>query len=65
MNVIQSELGEVTMLFHCCSIPSPRALVQDPPEIRHTIDLTILSHFWVNIRMINNLLINFYVKIFF
>ncbi|XP_061938433.1 17-beta-hydroxysteroid dehydrogenase 13 isoform X1 [Apis cerana] len=47
VNVIQSELGEVTMLFHCCSIPSPRALVQDPPEIRHTIDLTILSHFWL------------------
>ncbi|XP_043593279.1 17-beta-hydroxysteroid dehydrogenase 13-like isoform X2 [Bombus pyrosoma] len=47
VNIIKSELGEVTMLFHCCSIPSPRALLQDPPEIRHTIDLTILSHFWL------------------
>ncbi|XP_029048374.1 17-beta-hydroxysteroid dehydrogenase 13-like isoform X2 [Osmia bicornis bicornis] len=47
VNNIQSELGEVTMLFHCCSIPSPRALLQDPPEIRHTIDLTVISHFWL------------------
>lgn len=47
VNIIQSELGEITMLFHCCSIPSPRALLQDPPEIRHTIDLTVISHFWL------------------
>ncbi|CAL7941044.1 unnamed protein product [Xylocopa violacea] len=47
VNIIQSELGEVTMLFHCCSIPSPRALLQDSSEIRHTIDLTVISHFWL------------------
>ncbi|CAK9828714.1 Epidermal retinol dehydrogenase 2 [Anthophora retusa] len=47
VNSIKFELGEVTMLFHCCSIPSPRAMLQDPPEIRHTIDLTVISHFWL------------------
>ncbi|CAK9815287.1 Epidermal retinol dehydrogenase 2 [Anthophora plagiata] len=47
VNSIKFELGEVTMLFHCCSIPSPRALLQDPPEIKHTIDLTVISHFWL------------------
>lgn len=47
VNNVRSELGEVTMLFHCCSIPSPRALLQDPPEIRQTIDLTVISHFWL------------------
>ncbi|KAK9296495.1 hypothetical protein QLX08_009539 [Tetragonisca angustula] len=48
VDAIQLELGEVTMLFHCCSIPSPKVLLQqDQPEIKHTIDLTILSHFWL------------------
>lgn len=47
VNAIRSELGEVTMLFHCCGVPSPRALIQDPPEIRHTIDLSVISHFWL------------------
>ncbi|XP_076243083.1 17-beta-hydroxysteroid dehydrogenase 13 [Calliopsis andreniformis] len=47
VNNIRSELGEVTMLFHCCSIPSPRALIEDKQEIRHTIDLTVISHFWL------------------
>ncbi|XP_076168924.1 17-beta-hydroxysteroid dehydrogenase 13 isoform X1 [Ptiloglossa arizonensis] len=47
VNTIKSELGKITMLFHCCSIPSPRALIQDRPEIRHTIDLTVISHFWL------------------
>ncbi|XP_076671582.1 17-beta-hydroxysteroid dehydrogenase 13 isoform X3 [Andrena cerasifolii] len=47
VNIIRSELGEVTMLLHCCSIPSPRALIDDAPKIRHTIDLTVISHFWL------------------
>ncbi|KZC06947.1 Epidermal retinol dehydrogenase 2 [Dufourea novaeangliae] len=47
VNIIRSQLGEITMLFHCCSIPSPRALIEDQPEIRHTIELTVVSHFWL------------------
>ncbi|XP_017876419.1 17-beta-hydroxysteroid dehydrogenase 13-like isoform X2 [Ceratina calcarata] len=47
VNNIRAELGEITMLFHCCSIPSPRALIQDIPEVRRTIDLAVLSHFWL------------------
>lgn len=34
------------MLLHCCGVPSPRSL-QDPPEIRKTMDVSVLSHFWV------------------
>lgn len=49
VNAIKSEMGVVTMLFHCCSIPSPRALLQDSPAIKNTIDLAIISHFWVTI----------------
>ncbi|KOX79347.1 Epidermal retinol dehydrogenase 2, partial [Melipona quadrifasciata] len=44
---IRLELGEITMFFHCCSIPSAKVLNQeDELEIRYTIDLTILSYFW-------------------
>ncbi|KAI4500186.1 hypothetical protein M0802_004603 [Mischocyttarus mexicanus] len=41
------EMGEITMLFHCCGFPSPHALIRDPPEIRQTIDISVLSHFWL------------------
>ncbi len=47
VQAIRIELGEVTMLFHCCGVPSPRTLAQDPVEIKSTIDLAILSHFWL------------------
>ncbi|XP_053998640.1 17-beta-hydroxysteroid dehydrogenase 13-like [Hylaeus anthracinus] len=47
VNIIQSEFGKITMLFHCCGIPSPRSLIEDRPEIRQTIDLTVISHFWL------------------
>lgn len=49
VQAIRIELGEVTMLLHCCGVPSPRALAEDPSEIRSTLDISILSHFWVNI----------------
>ena len=49
VQAINIELGQVTMLLHCCGVPSPRALQQDPIELRKTMDLTVLSHFWVNI----------------
>lgn len=53
MEAIKSELGEVTMLFHCCGVPSPRALIQHPMEIRQTMEVSVLSHFWVGIRSLD------------
>lgn len=47
VQAIRVELGEVTMLLHCCGVPSPRTLAEDPTEIRSTLDISILSHFWV------------------
>ncbi|XP_012251284.2 17-beta-hydroxysteroid dehydrogenase 13-like isoform X2 [Athalia rosae] len=44
---IRSDMGEITMLLHCCGVPSPRALIHDPPEIRQTMDVSVLSHFWL------------------
>ncbi|KAL2749098.1 17-beta-hydroxysteroid dehydrogenase 13-like [Vespula maculifrons] len=41
------EIGEITMLFHCCGFPSSNTLIRDPPEIRQTIDVSVLSHFWL------------------
>ncbi|KAL2718694.1 17-beta-hydroxysteroid dehydrogenase 13-like [Vespula squamosa] len=41
------EIGEITMLFHCCGFPSSHTLIRDPPEIRQTIDVSVLSHFWL------------------
>lgn len=46
VEAIRHELGDVTMLLHCCGVPSPRALIQDT-EIRRTINVAILSHFWL------------------
>lgn len=45
--LIISEVGEITMLFHCCSVPSLHSLIQDPPKIRQTIDISVLSYFWL------------------
>lgn len=47
VNTIKSELGTITMLFHCCGVPSPHTLIQNPPTIRHVMDVSVLSHFWV------------------
>ena len=44
---IRQELGEITMLFHCCGIPNPRTELESPPEIRRTFEISVLSHFWV------------------
>lgn len=49
---IKIELGEVTMLLHCCAVPSPRALEQKQVEIRSMMDIAILSHFWVNLKLL-------------
>lgn len=49
------------MLFHCYGLPSPRTLVQASSEVRDIMDLSIISHFWVNVLLIYILiyLINF------
>jgi all-trans-retinol dehydrogenase (NAD+) len=55
VQAIRVELGEVTMLLHCCGVPSPRASAENPIEIRSTMDIAILSHFWVSIIIIQKL----------
>lgn len=45
---IDDTVGDVTMLFHCCGVPSPRSLINDPPSIRSTLDVSIVSHFHVS-----------------
>ncbi|XP_055636237.1 17-beta-hydroxysteroid dehydrogenase 13-like isoform X3 [Toxorhynchites rutilus septentrionalis] len=44
---IEKTFGHITMLFHCCGVPSPRTLVTDPPPIQATLDLSVISHFWL------------------
>jgi len=40
------------MLFHCCGLPSPRALVQESSEVRDIMDVSVISHFWVSMFLI-------------
>ncbi|KAK0180002.1 hypothetical protein PV327_005689 [Microctonus hyperodae] len=47
VNEIRNDLGYVTMVVHCCGVPSPRALIQEPPEIQKTMEISVLSHFWL------------------
>ncbi|XP_011633308.1 17-beta-hydroxysteroid dehydrogenase 13-like isoform X1 [Pogonomyrmex barbatus] len=47
VNLIKNELGDITMLFHCCGLPSPRALVQESSKVRDIMDLSVISHFWL------------------
>lgn len=47
---VKKEVGFVSMMFYCCGIPSPRALITQPPQdIHHTLDLTLTSYLWVSI----------------
>ncbi|XP_043283818.1 17-beta-hydroxysteroid dehydrogenase 13-like isoform X2 [Venturia canescens] len=39
--------GDVTMVLHCCGVPSPRALIQEAPEVKRTLEVSVLSHFWL------------------
>lgn len=52
---IKREFGEVTMLFHCCGVPSPRALEEGPVEVYDVINLSVISHFWVKKKKSSNL----------
>ncbi|CAD6234075.1 GSCOCG00007527001-RA-CDS [Cotesia congregata] len=45
VELIRKDLGEVTILLHCCGVPSSRSLIQKPPDIKEAIDVAVLSHF--------------------
>lgn len=45
---IEKEIGDVTMLYHCCSLPSPRTVVNEPPSVKRTIDISVTSYFYVS-----------------
>jgi all-trans-retinol dehydrogenase (NAD+) len=46
---IKNEIGEITMLYHCCSLPSPRSInVQETPSVKETFDLSVTSYFYVS-----------------
>jgi all-trans-retinol dehydrogenase (NAD+) len=45
---IEKEVGDVTMLYHCCSLPSPRTVVTEPPSVKRTIDISVTSYFYVS-----------------
>ncbi|XP_012229363.2 17-beta-hydroxysteroid dehydrogenase 13 isoform X1 [Linepithema humile] len=47
VNLIKNQLGEITMFFHCCGLPSPRTLVQESSEVRDVMDLSVISYFWL------------------
>uniref|UniRef100_A0A0C9RH56 HSD17B13 protein n=1 Tax=Fopius arisanus TaxID=64838 RepID=A0A0C9RH56_9HYME len=44
---ITEDLGFITMVFHCCAVPSPRVLLEETPEIRKAMELSVISHFWL------------------
>ncbi|XP_053696560.1 17-beta-hydroxysteroid dehydrogenase 13-like isoform X1 [Sabethes cyaneus] len=46
-NAIEKTFGPITMLFHCCGVPSPRSLITDAPSIQATLELSVVSHFWL------------------
>lgn len=46
---IENEIGEISMLFHCCSLPSPRSVVTNPPSVQQTINVSVTSYFYVSI----------------
>lgn len=46
---IEKIIGDISMLFHCCGVPSPRSLVNEAPPIQTTFDVCIVSHFLVSI----------------
>lgn len=45
---IEKDIGDITMLYHCCSLPSPRSVVSEPPSVKRTIDISVTSYFYVS-----------------
>ncbi|XP_044001247.1 17-beta-hydroxysteroid dehydrogenase 13-like [Aphidius gifuensis] len=44
---IRADFGDVTMVIHCCGVPSPRVLIRETPEIQKAMELSVISHFWL------------------
>jgi len=47
VGTIVRERGEINMLYHCCSLPSPRTVVNNPPTVKQTIDVSVTSYFYL------------------
>lgn len=49
---IDKDVGCITMLYHCCSLPSPRSVVNinEAPSVKQTFDLSVTSYFYVSKR---------------
>ncbi|XP_063707169.1 17-beta-hydroxysteroid dehydrogenase 13-like isoform X2 [Culicoides brevitarsis] len=47
IDAIDRDVGDISMYFHCCGVPSPRSLVSEPPPIQVTMDVSIVSHFYL------------------
>lgn len=52
IGAIEKEVGDITMLYHCCSLPSPRTVVTNPPSVKQTIDVSVTSYFYVSFHFI-------------
>lgn len=61
---IEETIGSVTMLFHCCGVPSPRSLIEGSPSIQNTMDVCIVSHFHVSLLIPLTPLLNNHIKNF-
>lgn len=49
IQAIEREVAPITMLLHCCGVPSPRSYTNNSPTaIQETINVSIMSHFWVS-----------------
>ncbi|ETN59918.1 dehydrogenase/reductase SDR family member 8 [Anopheles darlingi] len=42
---VERNFGTISMLLHCCNVPSARSLVTEPPPIEFTLNLGVISHF--------------------
>lgn len=42
---IEEEVGDITMYFHCCGVPSFRTLTSEPPTIQEIMNIGVVSHF--------------------
>jgi short chain dehydrogenase len=49
INSIERQVGDITMLYHCCSLPSPRSVITEPPSVKRTIDISVTSYFYVSL----------------
>lgn len=48
VRTIEKDVGPISVLIHCCGVPSPRSYSSEAPPIRDTLNVSIVSHFWVS-----------------